>query len=211
MVSGSKVKAEREALSTVLAQQNLIAAMDKQKEASDSTNKSLRKELDELQKQHKSVVQELLNWKARALLAEENTASSSSSADSASRVAQRDDFLGGIDSVGEHKAQVEEEDQGVTNASTRRAVQDEMDRYLAMVKNTKTESVRMLIDTNSPRPSISSSSSSSSSSPSPSSFPVDAPLDPTSAFDASRVNAQGLLEQAQVRFEWSSSLRRTRY
>ena len=63
-------RAERDALTTVLAQSRLVAVLDKQRISNESLTSNLKYELDSMREAYKKSQDELLNWKTRALRAE---------------------------------------------------------------------------------------------------------------------------------------------
>lgn len=67
----AKAKAEREALSTVLSLQRLVTLLEKQRNSAVATAESLEVEVRELRELHSKSTQDGLNWKTRALAAEQ--------------------------------------------------------------------------------------------------------------------------------------------
>ena len=76
VLESASSRAERDALSTVLAQSRLVAVLDKQRLSNESLTSNLRNELDVMRDAYKKSQDELLDWKTRALRAESGNGAS---------------------------------------------------------------------------------------------------------------------------------------
>ena len=131
MLDGCKAKAERDSLSTVLANQRLIGILEKQKESSLIHLNQYKDEVFQVREMYKNAVAEALDWKARALSIEKG----------AGIISKRDSIEFSQETSLEFKIEQEiiikcdlgQEKSDSMELSTRAAVKEEMEKYMNLL------------------------------------------------------------------------------